>query len=275
VRRRLHLTRRRPKRTVRRQRRAGRSLHLTRRRPKRTARRQRQAGRSLHVTPRGPQPAGVTSAPSGAASAPNTTTPATSGATSAPNGAESIPSGATAAPSGTASGHGASASASAASRMTTAPKGATAIQYHAHASVRHYAHHYTHYPRHYGTAYGRNPVAAVGRRGGRGCCRSGLTRRLSGLLLPTLPFLPRLLAVLTQLRSVPVPELRARSAPVVRSSKLTGRGAVIARPIYRPGVCADRLLRQASSSRSPDRSGNSYEVSGDVSVASASAMLSN
>jgi len=45
--------------------------------------------------------------------------------------------------------------------MTTAPKGATAIQYHAHASVRHYAHHYTHYPRHYGTAYGRNPVAAV------------------------------------------------------------------------------------------------------------------
>jgi hypothetical protein len=37
-----------------------------------------------------------------------------------------------------------------------APKGATA-----HASVRRYANHYTYHSRHYGTAYGRNPVAAV------------------------------------------------------------------------------------------------------------------
>jgi hypothetical protein len=37
-----------------------------------------------------------------------------------------------------------------------APKGATA-----HASVRRYANHYTYHSRQYGTAYGRNPVAAV------------------------------------------------------------------------------------------------------------------
>ena len=37
-----------------------------------------------------------------------------------------------------------------------ARKGATA-----HASVRRYANHYPYHSRHYGTAYGRNPVAAV------------------------------------------------------------------------------------------------------------------
>ena len=108
-----------------------------------------------------PAPSGGTAGPSGTASAPTSTTPAAMGATSAPTGVESRPSGATGAPSaatavpsGTASGHGAAASA--ASGTTKAPKGATA-----HASVRRDANHYTHHSRRYGTAYGRNPVAAV------------------------------------------------------------------------------------------------------------------
>jgi hypothetical protein len=48
------------------------------------------------------------------------------------------------------------ATASAASGTTKAPKGATN-----RASVRRYANHYTYNSRRYGTAYGRNPVAAV------------------------------------------------------------------------------------------------------------------
>ncbi len=103
----------------------------------------------------------ATAEPSGTASAPTPTTLAAIGATSAPTRVESRPSGATAepsgptvAPSGTVSGHGTTASA--ASGTTKAPKGATN-----HASVRRYANHYTYNSRRYGTAYGRNPVAAV------------------------------------------------------------------------------------------------------------------
>ena len=108
-----------------------------------------------------PAASGATAEPSGTASAPTPTTLAAIGATSAPTRVESRPSGATAepsgptaAPSGTVSGHGATASA--ASGTTKAPKGATN-----HASVRRYANHYTYNSRRYGTAYGRNPVAAV------------------------------------------------------------------------------------------------------------------
>jgi LTXXQ motif family protein len=108
-----------------------------------------------------PPASGATAEPGGTASAPAPTTPAASGATSVPTGVESRPSGATAEPSGpttapsrTVSGHGTTASA--AIGTTKAPKEATN-----HASVRRYVNHYTYNSRRYGTAYGRNPVAAV------------------------------------------------------------------------------------------------------------------
>jgi hypothetical protein len=94
-----------------------------------------------------PAASGATAEPSGATSAPTPTTPAAIGATSSPTGVESRP-------SGTVSGHGATVSAT--SGTAKAPKGATN-----HASVRHYANHYTYNSHRYGTAYGRNPFAAV------------------------------------------------------------------------------------------------------------------
>jgi hypothetical protein len=120
-----------------------------------------------------PAASGATAEPSGTASAPEATAPAAaaqpSGAAAQPSGTASAPeatapasSGAAVEPSGTAGTASApEATAPVASEATAAQKRAAAVQTHAHASLRRYPHHYAYYPGHYGTAYGRNPVAAV------------------------------------------------------------------------------------------------------------------